>query len=101
MRLQQEPRPKAVIQCRSTSYFSTLPYPSFPTTFLTSQSAVSVLAAEVSETVSRRRRKRLQACSMPLTTSVGGSRRKGWRFVRLRSEAARSLGWGVYDIRVD
>lgn len=96
---QQTPRPSAAIQCHYTSQQSTLPHPSLPRTFMSSQSALSALAAERAE--GRPRRKRLQQCTVTLTSSVGGSRRKGWRFVRLRSEAARSIGWGVYDISID
>jgi len=100
----QEPRPVPAISCSSASHLSTLPNPSLPTTFMSSQSALSLLAAELAEGSTGStwtRRKRLNRCSVKLGTSVGGSRRKGWRFARLRSDASRSIGWGVYEIWVD
>ena len=58
------------------------------------------MKSELSAASKWRKRIRLDSCSVKLSTSAGGSRRKGWRFVRLLSESDQTIGWGVYELKV-
>lgn len=100
---QRELSPKPVFSCNIIGHLSTLPQPSFPRTFLTSSAAQRIIQSELqgrSKSSWGKPRTRLENCEVALSTSAGGSRRKGWRFVRLRSEKDMSLGWGVYEMWV-
>lgn len=100
---QRELSPKPVFSCHITGHLSTLPQPSFPKTFLTSTAAQQIIRDELqsrSKSSWGKARTRLESCEVALSTSAGGSRRKGWRFVRLRSETNLSFGWGVYEMWV-
>lgn len=102
-----------VISCHTTGHLSTLPHPSFPQTFLTSKTVQSIIDSESrgqgassnswwNSVFSGKARSRLANCQVEVpTSSGGGQRRRGWRFVRLRSELDLMVGWGVYEIWVE
>lgn len=98
--------------CRSSQHFSTMPLQSFPNTFYTSKEALNIVLEQNHERTSAggrgwlARKARLDDCRVQIGSSVsspnamGVPARKGWRFVRLRSEADMHVGWGVYEMWV-
>lgn len=100
--------------CKSSGSSSTLPEPSLPLSYLSSQAALAVrqLEAAPRNVLSRwwyRRRRRghslsecvLELSSLASSATAAGGGGEGWRFVRLRSDTTVDVGWGVYELWVE
>ena len=102
----QAPSQSAQLSCQTTNHYDQRPSSPFPRTYLTSTQAQLVIDAASSPQSGAKQgwsaaQKRLQLCSADVATSMGGSRRKGWRFVRIIADAGHSsLGWAVYEIKI-